>query len=148
MSSPIDSILGNVRAITDFNDRIVQTHRDGPWALRIDSFYDGWNDLAGHLGYDAMHYSIYDSAINCPLIILIHQREQRELLPKFHWHLRNYYSGTAFTNLALADDTVTGKPTGTPFGTLNTTPDNCISLMVVAFWNQVQRLGEKEALAL
>nr|QED42911.1 polyprotein [Uromyces potyvirus A] len=151
MSAPIETILGNVRIVSAFNQRFIENCLQFPSTLGINKFSRGWDDLASYLGRDDYVYmsgdgSRFDSSISIGHLSLNCYLRMMSLPEKYANHIRNLYNETAFTPLVMADGIIRLKTTGNPSGSINTSIDNSISLQATIYWSLSDIFGTSQAL--
>jgi len=151
MSAPIETILGNVRIVSAFNQRFIENCLKFPSTLGINKFSRGWDDLANYLGKKDFVYmsgdgSRFDSSISIEHLSLNCLLRLQSLPSKYANHIRNLYCETAFTPLVMADGVVRLKTTGNPSGSINTSIDNSISLQATVYWSLSDIFGKDMAL--
>jgi hypothetical protein len=153
MSAPIETILGNMRYVTNFNNRFVDNCLKFPSTLGIDKFHGGWEELALYLGKEDRFYfsgdgARFDSSVGIVHLSINSHLRCQSVAKKHRRHIRNLYSETAFTPLVMGDGFVRVKNSGNPSGSLNTSIDNGISLMASVFYALKEIFGKDKALAL
>jgi hypothetical protein len=151
MSAPIETILGNMRIVSAFNQRFIENCLKFPSTLGINKFSRGWDDLATYLGREDFVYmsgdgSRFDSSISIEHLSLNCYLRMSSLPDKYSNHIRNLYSETAFTPLVMSDGVVRLKTTGNPSGSINTSIDNSISLQATVYWSLSDIFGIQVAL--
>lgn len=153
MSAPIETILGNMRFVSGFNERFLDQCLNFPSTLGVDKFRGGWTRLANHLGTSKRVYlagdgSRFESTVGVGHMSLSLGLRMASLPTRTHRHLRNLYSETVYTPLVMADGKCRLKVTGNPSGGINTPFDNTIALISSVFWALTLRFGVQRTVEL
>nr|QHD64737.1 RdRp [Plasmopara viticola lesion associated poty-like virus 1]QHD64831.1 RdRp [Erysiphe necator associated poty-like virus 1]QIJ25713.1 polyprotein [Plasmopara associated poty-like virus] len=151
MAAPIETLLGNLRYSTAFNQRFIDHHLQFPSTMGIDKFRGGWNVLACKLGTENRLYSSGDGSRFDSSVSVAHlgfnQYVRCRSLPKKYWrHIRNWYTETAYTPLVMADNIIRIKKTGNPSGSVNTGVENSMALQATVYYALTDIFGLPESI--